>query len=195
MELCWITETDARPLSIDAAREAATRDDGVSWAHCDHTDAVGMTLLAELLPARATDLQTCHVRSPVPLLHAYEDHFFSAMNGLGRGSDRRLHFVTVKYSPGRRFVFTVLGPRHDALADTTAEHPSRPRSAACIAASAEVGVRAVSCDSAADADVPGRTRSRRSQPDHRSAASCGRGQTRLTAASVVLTRKVSDSSR
>jgi Mg2+ and Co2+ transporter CorA len=121
MELCWITETDVRPLSDDAAREAATRDDGVLWAHCDHTDAAGMSLLAELVPARATDLQACHVRSPVPLLRAYNDHFFSAMNGLARGSDRRLHFVPVKIFTCPPIVFTVLGPRHDALADTTAE--------------------------------------------------------------------------
>ena len=89
MELWWITETDARPLSNDAAREAATPDDGVSWPVVITLMQFGMTLLAELLPARETELQTCHVRSPIPLLRACNDHFFSAMNGLGRGNDRR----------------------------------------------------------------------------------------------------------
>ena len=37
MELCWITEAGVRPLSDDGAREAATRDDSILWAHCDHT--------------------------------------------------------------------------------------------------------------------------------------------------------------
>ena len=121
MELCWITAAGVRTLTPDEARECAVRDDGVLWAHCDHQDIAGMALLTELVPVRPPDLKVCHVRSPVPLLRAYPDHFFSAMNGLARGSDRRLHFLPVRIFTRPPIVFTVFGPHHAALSAATTQ--------------------------------------------------------------------------
>ena len=42
----------------------AAQDDGVLWAHCDHTDIAGIALLTELVQVRRPDLTVCHVRSP-----------------------------------------------------------------------------------------------------------------------------------
>jgi Mg2+ and Co2+ transporter CorA len=120
MELCWITETGPQPVSPDAAREFAARDDGVLWVHAEHTDEAGMTLLPGLFAVRSADMQACHMRSPVPALHAYPDHFFTAMNGLARGTDGRLHFVPMKIFSRPSVAFTVLGPRHAALSPATA---------------------------------------------------------------------------
>ena len=111
MELCFIPAAGVRALTPDEARESAARDDGVLWAHCDHKDTAGMALLTELVPVRPPDLKVCNARSPVPLLRAYPDHFFSAMNGLARGSDRRLHFLPVRIFTRPPIVFTVFGPR------------------------------------------------------------------------------------
>ncbi|HEX2399576.1 MAG TPA: hypothetical protein VHJ79_06230, partial [Mycobacterium sp.] len=121
MELCWISAAGVRTLTPDEARECAVRDDGVLWAHCDHQDIAGMALLTELVPVRPPDLKVCHVRSPVPLLRAYPDHFFSAMDGLARGSDRRLHFLPVRIFTRPPIVFTVFGPHHAALSAATTQ--------------------------------------------------------------------------
>jgi Mg2+ and Co2+ transporter CorA len=122
MELCWVTETGPEPVSPEAAHELAARDDGVLWVHAEHTDEAGMTLLPHLIAARSADVQACHMRSPVPALHAYPDHFFTAMNGLARGTDGRLHFVPMKIFSRPSVAFTVLGPRHAALPSATAVH-------------------------------------------------------------------------
>jgi magnesium transporter len=122
MELCWITETGLDPVSSDEVHEFAARDDGVLWAHTEYTDEAGMTLLPALFEVRPADVQACHTRSPVPALHAYPDHFFTAMNGLARGNDGRLHFVPMKIFSRPSVAFTVLGPRHAELMPTTAMH-------------------------------------------------------------------------
>jgi magnesium transporter len=122
MELCWITETGSEPVPPEAVHEFAARDGGVLWVHTEHTDEAGMMLLPNLFEVRSTDVHACHARSPVPGLHAYADHFFTAMNGLARGSDGRLHFVPVKIFSRPSVAFTVLGPRHAALASATATH-------------------------------------------------------------------------
>lgn len=49
----------------------------------DHADTAGMTLLTDLIPGQPQEVLACHTRSPVPALHAYADHCYSAMNGLG----------------------------------------------------------------------------------------------------------------
>ena len=59
MELCWITAAGVRALTPDEARESATRDDGVLWAHCDHQDMAGMALLTELVAVRPPDSVRC----------------------------------------------------------------------------------------------------------------------------------------
>jgi len=122
MELCWIMETGSEPVPPDAVHEFAARDGGVLWVHVEHTDEAGMLLLPDLFEVRPTDVQACHARSPVPALHAYADHFFTAMNGLARGDDGRLHFVPMKIFSRPSVAFTVLGPRHAALTPATAVH-------------------------------------------------------------------------
>ena len=122
MELCWITETGSEPVPPEAVHEFAARDAGVLWVHTEYTDEAGMRLLPGLFEVRSTDVQACHTRSPVPALHAYPDHFFTAMNGLARGDDGRLHFVPMKIFSRPTVAFTVLGPRHAALASATAVH-------------------------------------------------------------------------
>ena len=122
MKLCWITETGSEAVPPEAVQEFAARDGGVLWVHTEHTDEAGMMMLPRLFEVRSTDVQACHARSPVPGLHAYPDHFFTAMNGLARGGDGRLHFVPMRIFSRPSVAFTVLGPRHAALALDTAAY-------------------------------------------------------------------------
>ena len=46
---------------------------------------------------------------PVPKLNAYGDHYFSAINGLARGTDGRLYFQPLKIFCPERVLFTVMG--------------------------------------------------------------------------------------
>jgi magnesium transporter len=117
MEAYFITDAGAKTLPDDAVREMASRDDGVLWVHLNHTDEPGLAVLTELVNARLTDLTECHTRTPVPKLHAYADHYFSAMNGLVRGTDERLHFQPIKMFLTNQVLFTVVGPHHAALTE------------------------------------------------------------------------------
>jgi magnesium transporter len=53
---------------------------------------------------------------PVPKLHAYADHYFSAINGLARGIDGRLYFQPLKIFFTATLLVTVMGPTSTALA-------------------------------------------------------------------------------
>jgi magnesium transporter len=123
MEICWITEAGIKTLPADAVPDVVSRADGVVWVDLEHTDEAGMALLTDLVNVQPHDLEDCHTRSPVPKLHAYADHHFSAINGLARGADGRLYFLPVKTFLQPNLVFTVLGPRSAALADETAHQP------------------------------------------------------------------------
>jgi magnesium transporter len=115
MEVWWVDEAGAKAASEDGVRELASRAGGVVWVHLDHTDEPGLTLLQDLIPVRPHDLRDCYTRNPVPKLHAYADHHFSAINGLCRGVDGRLHFLPLKIFLAPRLLFTVFGPHHEAL--------------------------------------------------------------------------------
>jgi Mg2+ and Co2+ transporter CorA len=115
MEICWVTPTGTKRLPDTVVREVASTEDGVLWVHLDHTDPDGMRLLPDLVPAHERDLSDCHMRAPVPTLRVYQDHYFSAMNGLVRGGDGRLHFQPLKIFLTDRVLFTVLGPHHETL--------------------------------------------------------------------------------
>jgi magnesium transporter len=104
-------------LVDDEVREMAYRNDGVLWVHLNHTDEPGMALISELAPVRSGDLYECHARTPVPKLHVYQDHYFSAMNGLARGADGRLHFQPMKMFITPSVLFTVIGPHNPALTE------------------------------------------------------------------------------
>ena len=79
----------------------------------------GMRLLVDLLHARPDDVDDCFNRLPVPKLHAYADHYFSAINGLARGTDGRLYFQPLKIFFTANVLITVMGPTSAAL-DTAA---------------------------------------------------------------------------
>jgi CorA-like Mg2+ transporter protein len=106
----WLAETGLIAVPDNGVREVARDNDGVMWIHLDHTDKRGLALLAELIQVRPPDLQDCHTRNPVPKLHAYADHYFTAINGLTRGTDERLHFLPLKIFLTPTLLFTLFGP-------------------------------------------------------------------------------------
>jgi magnesium transporter len=115
MEARLISLAGAASLSMTEVRDAAARDGGTLWLDFDHTDEDGMALLGELIDARPSDIQECHNRSPVPKMRFYPDHHFSAINGLARGSDGRLHFQPLKLFLTPKALITVLGPTSSSL--------------------------------------------------------------------------------
>ena len=64
------------------ARNRATRSYGSIWGT---RSARGCGCSIDLLHAQPDDVDDCSNRLPVPKLHAYADHYFSAINGLARG--------------------------------------------------------------------------------------------------------------
>jgi len=115
VEARLISTTGTRCLAVGEVPVEFSRDDGIVWVDFDHTDDAGMALLASLIKVYPSDVQDCYTRTPVPKIHAYPDHIFSAINGVARGSDNRLHFQPLKVFMNAGIVFTVLGPTHAAL--------------------------------------------------------------------------------
>jgi magnesium transporter len=120
MEARLISPAGAASLSMREIRDAAARDGGTLWLDFDHTDEDGMALLGELIDIKASDIQECHNRSPVPKMRFYADHHFSAINGLARGSDGRLYFVPLKLFLTPKALVTVQGPTSSSLASEIA---------------------------------------------------------------------------
>jgi magnesium transporter len=115
VEVRLITNGGARALpAIDAPGVRSC--DGITWLDLDYTDQQGMALLPELIATHAADVQDCASRVPVPKLHVYTDHHYSAINGVARGTDGRLHFQPWKMFLTPTLLVTVLGPTHAALA-------------------------------------------------------------------------------
>jgi len=125
-----VEETGVRDLAaIDAGADigrdvakALARDAYLVWIDFDHTDERGLALLPGLLDVRPVDVKDCHVRTPVPKLHLYSDHHYTAINGLARGTDQRLHFQPLKIFQNPHLVVTVLGPTSAALTSEAARH-------------------------------------------------------------------------
>jgi magnesium transporter len=115
MEARLISPAGAASLSMTEIRDAAARDGGTLWLDFDHRDEDSMALLGELIDVRASDIQECHNRSPVPKMRFYADHHFSAINGLARGSDGRLYFVPLKLFLTPKALITVHGPTSSSL--------------------------------------------------------------------------------
>ena len=115
MRVRRITDTDIIevPTPIDAGTVSPAN--GLVWIDFDHTDEQGIALLPQLFAVRATDVEACQARDPVPKLHLYSDHHFTAINGLSRGSDGRLYFQPLKVFQNPHVVVTVLGPTSSAL--------------------------------------------------------------------------------
>ena len=120
METRLISPEGAASLSTPEIRDAAARDGGTLWLDFDHTDEDSMALLGELIDVRPSDIAECHTRSPVPKMRFYADHHFSAINGLARGSDGRLHFLPVKVFLTPKVLVTVLGPTSSSLTSESA---------------------------------------------------------------------------
>jgi magnesium transporter len=115
VEVRLVGQAGTRPLAADSVHEALSQPDGIVWVDFDHTDTQGMELLIDLINVYVADLQDCYTRTPVPKLHVYPDHHFSAINGVARGVDGRLHFQPLKTFLAPRLLVTVLGPTHPAL--------------------------------------------------------------------------------
>jgi magnesium transporter len=79
-----------------------------------------MAMLPDVFDVRSADVADCHVRTPVPKLHRYPDHHYTAINGLARGTDDRLYFVPLKVFQHPGLVVTVLGPISTALPEQAA---------------------------------------------------------------------------
>jgi Mg2+ and Co2+ transporter CorA len=119
VEIRLISEAGTRLLPADEAPAAVLRG-GVVWVNFDHTEEPGMALLTSLIKVYPADLQDCYTRTPVPKIHVYPDHLFSAINGVARGTDGRLHFQPLKVFMNEGVVVTVLGPTHPALTEEAA---------------------------------------------------------------------------
>ena len=115
MEIRLIEKAGSRPVPVDEVHEVVSRDDGLVWIDFNYTDDEGVKLLTDLVTVYPEDLQDCYTRSPVPKIHAYADHHYSAINGVARGVDGRLHFQPLKVFLKPNLVVTVLGPTHEAL--------------------------------------------------------------------------------
>jgi magnesium transporter len=118
VEIRLIDMLGARSVPAAAAGELLGRDgfdSGFLWIDFDHTEQPAMALLTEVINARPEDILDCSARTPVPKIHPYADHLFSAINGVARGTDGRLHFQPLKVFLNERVIVTVLGPTHQGL--------------------------------------------------------------------------------
>jgi magnesium transporter len=115
MDICVVTASGVRSLSVDAVRHALAVGGDIVWVGLGHEEREGMRLLTDLLQAQPDDVDDCSNRRPVPKLHAYTDHYFSAINGLARGIDGRLYFQPLKIFFNAALLITVMGPTSKAL--------------------------------------------------------------------------------
>ena len=95
-------------MSTEAAVAAVESGTGITWIDLAHDEREGMRLLVDLLHAQPDDVDDCVNRLPVPKLHAYADHYFSAINGLARGTDGRLYFQPLKIFFTANVLITVM---------------------------------------------------------------------------------------
>ena len=110
MDIRWIDRDGVSSVPLSQIRELTARDDGIVWAHLDHDDEFGMSVLIITVAPRPEDLKEVQSRTPVPRLHMYPDHHFSAINGLVRGTDGLLHLQPLKVFLTPRVLWTVFGP-------------------------------------------------------------------------------------
>lgn len=115
MHIRVMTSAGTHPIAADQVAGTLASGAGTVWVDLDHTEDAGLDLLAQLMHVDAADVKECHLRTPVPKLHVYPDHHFSAINGLARGVDGRLYFQPLKTFLNDRCLFTVVGPSNEAL--------------------------------------------------------------------------------
>ncbi len=112
-----MTKSGVEQLSAAELAEFANRTDGVVRVHLDHTDEQGLTLLSEMIIPRHDDLRDIRNRTPFSKPHIYQDHHYSAINGLARGSDGLLHFQPLKTFLTPQMLWTVFGPANATMSD------------------------------------------------------------------------------
>src|SRR5664279_2105906 len=122
MEIRWITATGVKHLHEADLADTAARSDGAIWVHLDHSDEHGMALLVDMINPRRDDLRDVTNRTPVPKLHIYPDHHYSAINGLARGSDDLLHFQPLKTFLTPIMLWTVFGPANSTMSRQAVNH-------------------------------------------------------------------------
>ena len=110
MDICVVAETEVRLLPPGSAVPTLESGAGTVWIDLGHEEDEGIRLLVDLVNAQATDVADCFNRMPVPKLHAYGDHYFSAINGLARGTDGHLYFQPLKIFFTANLLITVMGP-------------------------------------------------------------------------------------
>ena len=117
MRIQFVTKEEVLEMPREAvlAEAGDSTEGGVLWIDMNHAESEGMELLLQLFDVRPGDLDDCHARTPVAKLHPYEDHHFSAINGLARGNDKRLYFQPLKVFLNAHIIFTILGPTSSAL--------------------------------------------------------------------------------
>ena len=115
-----VTDETVADIGPEDIGKAVASGDGLVWVDFDHTDESGMAMLPDLFDVHSADVADCHIRTPVPKLHRYPDHHYTAINGLARGADGRLYFVPLKVFQHPGLVVTVLGPTSTALPDDAA---------------------------------------------------------------------------
>lgn len=115
MDICVVTSTGVRSLTEEAALITVESGGELVWVDLDHRESEGMRLLVDLVQAQPADVDDCFNRMPVPKLHAYGDHYFSAINGLTQGTDGRLYFQPLKIFFTANVLITVMGPTSAAL--------------------------------------------------------------------------------
>lgn len=122
MEIRKITSSGVHVLDPSDLAEVANLSNQVTWVHLDHNDQGGMALLVQLVGPDPDDLRDVHSRTPVPKLHMYTQHIFSAINGLARGSDGLLHFQPLKVFLTPHMLWTVFGPATTSLSVSAVNH-------------------------------------------------------------------------
>ena len=122
MQIRWITATDVDPILPEQLAAFAHRSDGVLWVHLDHSEESALAMLVEQVNPHPDDLRDVANRTPVPKLHMYLNHHFSAINGLARGTDGLLHFQPLKVFLTMQMLWTVFGPAPTSLTAAAVSH-------------------------------------------------------------------------
>lgn len=122
VDICAVTASGVQPVSTEAAARGPGHGTGIVWIDFGYEEREGLRLLVDLVHAQPADVDDCSTRLPVPTLHAYGDHYFSAINGLARGTDGRLYFQPLKIFFTADLLVTVMGPTSAALTPEAVHH-------------------------------------------------------------------------
>jgi Mg2+ and Co2+ transporter CorA len=122
VDIRWITPAGVQKVSDPELSAYAARKDGVTWVHLDYRDESGMAALIGMIKPKQADLRAVTTRNPVPKLHLYPDHHFSAISGLARGNDGLLHFQPLKTFLTPQVLWTVFGPATASLSPAAINH-------------------------------------------------------------------------